>query len=238
LDYEGTGLSSDASGKFYSLTVQVNDGTTSTQQLAKIYLTDVSNTSTNGSVNYVDGGNNGDTFNLGNGNDVAFGDGGSDNLSGAGDNDWVFGGQSGDTLTGNNGIDILYGGGGSDSMAGGNQSDTFVFADGWTTGVDTITDFSGSGGDGDKLLLANDYAGLFTTLSSSGGHLDATQFASGAGLATASSTSIHVIYDTTTGNLYYDADGAGGTSAVQFATLQGHPALTANDILVGPPPGP
>jgi Ca2+-binding RTX toxin-like protein len=35
------------------------------------------------------------------------------------------------------------------------------------------------------------------------------------------------------GALSYDADGAGGHAAIHFATLVGHPALTAADFLVG-----
>ena len=41
-----------------------------------------------------------------------------------------------------------------------------------------------------------------------------------------------IIYDQTTGNLYYDADGTGGGQAVLFATLQGAPVLTATDFQV------
>ncbi|HEX2012020.1 MAG TPA: cadherin-like domain-containing protein, partial [Roseateles sp.] len=240
LDYEAaSGLSTDGGGKYYSLRVGVNDGSTTVTQDVKVYLTDVSNTSTNASANYVDGGGGSDTFSLNNGNDVAFGDGGNDGLNGQGDNDWIFGGPGSDTLGGGNGNDTLYGGAGSDSLAGGNGADTFVFGDGALGAtVDSISDFSG--GDGDKILLVNDYAGLFTALGS--GALAANAFASGANLSSAANANIHVIYDTVTGNLYYDADGNGGGAAVQFANLTGsgnsHPALSASDFLVGPPPGP
>jgi len=41
-----------------------------------------------------------------------------------------------------------------------------------------------------------------------------------------------IIYDQTTGNLYYDADGSGGGAAILFATLHGAPAITASDFQV------
>ncbi|MGQ0652250.1 MAG: hypothetical protein ACT4P4_08300 [Betaproteobacteria bacterium] len=41
-----------------------------------------------------------------------------------------------------------------------------------------------------------------------------------------------MIYDTSTGGVYYDADGSGSGAAVLFATLQGAPALAASDITV------
>ena len=41
-----------------------------------------------------------------------------------------------------------------------------------------------------------------------------------------------IIYDAATGALYFDADGNGGGAQIQFATLDGAPALTANDFLV------
>ena len=42
-----------------------------------------------------------------------------------------------------------------------------------------------------------------------------------------------VIYNMTTGSLYYDPDGTGGTAAVRFAVLTGSPdALTNADFVV------
>jgi Ca2+-binding RTX toxin-like protein len=50
-------------------------------------------------------------------------------------------------------------------------------------------------------------------------------------VATASTT--RLIYNSSSGALFYDQDGNGATySPVQFATLATHPALTAGDFLV------
>ncbi|MDN3919960.1 beta strand repeat-containing protein [Roseateles violae] len=240
LDYEAaSGLSTDGNGKYYSLTVGASDGSTTTTQSVKIYLTDVSSTATTGADNYIDGGVGNDSFSMNNGNDVAFGDGGIDTLNGQGDNDLIFGGLGNDALNGNNGNDTLYGGAGADTLMGGNGADTFVFGDGSLAGTfDSIGDFSV--GDGDKIHLVNDYAGLFTALAN--GSLAANAFASGANLTTAANANVRIIYDTVTGNLYYDADGNGGGAATQFATVtsngSNHPALSAGDFLVGAAPGP
>ena len=40
------------------------------------------------------------------------------------------------------------------------------------------------------------------------------------------------LHNSSTGALYYDPDGGGGATALQFATLTGVPALTAADFLV------
>jgi Ca2+-binding RTX toxin-like protein len=42
----------------------------------------------------------------------------------------------------------------------------------------------------------------------------------------------HILYNTSTGALSYDPDGSGGTAAVQFATLTGHPTLVAGDFSI------
>jgi len=39
-------------------------------------------------------------------------------------------------------------------------------------------------------------------------------------------------YDTTAGQLYYDADGSGSGQAQLVATIAGHPAIAATDITV------
>ena len=47
-------------------------------------------------------------------------------------------------------------------------------------------------------------------------------------------TTDRVIYDTSTGKLYYDVDGQGGDAAVQIAVLglSSHPGLVCGDLLI------
>ena len=52
------------------------------------------------------------------------------------------------------------------------------------------------------------------------------------GASAAHAADDRLIYNTSTGQLYYDADGAGGADAQLVATLQGAPTVTANDIWV------
>jgi Ca2+-binding RTX toxin-like protein len=58
----------------------------------------------------------------------------------------------------------------------------------------------------------------------------AVQFRSGAGVTTASTAPQRVIYDTSTGELRFYRDGAGGDDAQIFAVLVGTPGLSAGDI--------
>ena len=49
----------------------------------------------------------------------------------------------------------------------------------------------------------------------------------------AADASDRIIYDSATGNLYFDSDGSGATAALLFATLDNAPAtLAASDFLV------
>ena len=41
-----------------------------------------------------------------------------------------------------------------------------------------------------------------------------------------------ILYNDTTGAIFYDADGSGATAAIQFATLTGSPTITNADFFV------
>jgi Ca2+-binding RTX toxin-like protein len=64
------------------------------------------------------------------------------------------------------------------------------------------------------------------------GTMAAAKFYSGPGVITAHDTDDRIVYDTTTGTLYYDADGAGGTAAVAFAVLSNLAVITAADFMI------
>lgn len=129
-------------------------------------------------------------------------------------------------LNGKGGDDRLIGGGGGDTLYGDTGNDTFVFDSPLVPGrygVDTILDFT-SGSDHIELSLSvfggiGDVAG--STLSSS-------EF----GTIGSTSGTEHILYNSSTGMLYYDAD-AGGTasSAVAFANV-GSASLSSSDFVV------
>ncbi len=131
-------------------------------------------------------------------------------------------------ITGNSAANIINGGAGNDTLTGGGGADTFKFATtlNATTNVDTITDFSS----GDQLQLHH----LVFSQIGSVGTLNASFFKAGAGLTTGQDSDDHLIYNTTTGNLYYDADGSGAGGSILFAQLgtTTHPSLTAAMIQV------
>jgi len=174
------------------------------------------------------GGNGNDALEGGAQADQLFGDGGSDRLEGQAGDDDLDGGVGHDTLDGGSGADTLNGGFGNDQLAGGDGPDRFVFdvspgffdADGiagFATGIDTIVldaDPMGALGGGGRLGAAD--VRFHAAPGAMGGH-DADD---------------RVIYNTSTGQLYYDADGSGSGSAQLIATLQGAPALSAADIEV------
>ncbi len=147
---------------------------------------------------------------------------------GQGGNDTLLGVAGNDSLVGSDGNDWLQGGTGFDTLVGGAGLDSFVFADApGGANADRVQDFvSGT----DSLLFEN---AVFTGL---GG---ASDWASGDGrfYAASGATSGHdaddrLIYNTSTGNLYYDADGSGSGAAQIVATMVGLPAVSASDITV------
>ncbi len=142
----------------------------------------------------------------------------------------VIGSSGNNTLTGTSGNDVIFGMGGKDTLTGGAGADQFVFntALKGSNTVATITDFSSA--QGAKIDL--DHA-IFTKLTTGafGAALASNDFYDSANGAAHLATD-HILYNTTTGALFYDPDGTGTAAAVQFAVVAHHPTLTAHDFIV------
>lgn len=167
-----------------------------------------------------------DTVTGGTGNDTIYGGMGKDFLYGGEGDDLIYGGDSldnsqdqgdmlsggsgNDTLVGENQADTLYGGAGNDLLSGGEGGDQFVFDVALATGgIDEITDF----GSGDVIVLDKS---VFTALTVGNGSQYGTL----------------ITYNNVTGALSYDADGAGDSAAVQFATLDSGLTLNASNFSI------
>src|ERR671918_237630 len=139
--------------------------------------------------------------------------------------DILTGDAAGQNLTGRFGADTLWGGGGVDTLWGGGDGNTFVFHETGTANADRIGDFaSGS----DKILLDGS---VMSALGASGNFAagDARFAANSTG--TAQDASDRVVFNTTTKQIFYDADGNGSGAAVLIATLQSGATLVASDIV-------
>lgn len=149
-------------------------------------------------------------------------------LGSSGYGDTLLGSSGNQTLNGRGGNDVLDGGLGNDTLIGGNGADQFVFSSALSnTNIDTLTDFTGAS---DKIVLDDDvFNKLGITGTSTGVALSASKFQLG---TAANDSGDRVIYDQSTGKLYYDADGSGNAAATQFATLINKPVLAASDFLV------
>lgn len=129
------------------------------------------------------------------------------------------------TITGNAGTNVIDGKGGSDTLRGSNGQDFFVFSTAPGAGnVDTLADFSVAA---DTIRLEN---AIFTALGATG-VLSATAFSANAS-GVAQDANDRIIYNTTTGGLFYDADGTGAAAAVQFAAMAAGLAVTNADFVV------
>jgi serralysin len=147
------------------------------------------------------GGQDNDYVYSGQGNDQVFGAFGADELRGGLGADTISAGQGGDTLFGGADNDFLQPRLGNDVVTGGAGSDIFWFNAAGSADADIVVDFQ----DGDVIGLDPTFFGAQTF-------------------------GVNILYDSGTGQLSYDADGADGAAAQLIATLQGAPALAAEDI--------
>jgi Ca2+-binding RTX toxin-like protein len=158
------------------------------------------------------------------------GNSGNNLLKGLGGNDILLGEAGNDTLVGGSGNDILTGGDGEDQFLFGSGAAFATSA----FGVDTLADLiRGS----DKIALSKT---SFNALSSAvNTNLQAGEFAAidttlGNEVTLAGSSSARIVYNLSTGNLFYNQNGAtdGLGDGAPLATLTGTPSLDASDFLV------
>lgn len=160
---------------------------------------------------------------------LLFGNGGNDTLVGNDGNDYLNGGAGKDVLNGGAGKDVLVGLAGNDFFRGGPGQDTIDTGAGndrilfnTQPDGDRIIDFAPGS---DKILLNNAiYHGM------PDGPLAAGNFVLG---DTAQDADDHILYDGTTGRLYYAPYGdANEGGQYLICTLTTRPALTHTDIVV------
>jgi Ca2+-binding RTX toxin-like protein len=129
----------------------------------------------------------------------------------------VTGSNLNDTIIGDGAANVISGLAGNDTLTGGGGADAFCFAQ-LDSGADTITDFSASDGDAIGIVKA-------------GFGIDALDFSdfvlSGVGISANSYGHGQFLFDTSTSQLSWDADGAGDQAATLIANLLNVHELTA-----------
>jgi serralysin len=126
-----------------------------------------------------------------------------------------------ENAVGGNGNDTLTGNAVSNQLTGNGGADKFVFNTALgANNIDTITDFAGT----DIVVLDKT---IFTAFQASA-TVSENHLHIAAGATAAADEDDYLIYNTTTGDLYYDQDGSANTyTAIQFAVLQTKPAELA-----------
>ncbi len=134
-------------------------------------------------------------------------------------------GSDGDNrIIGNSGNNTINGGLGEDTLAGGGGRDIFLFdsTPNATTNVDIITDFAAFGTQSDRIAFDKSIFVGFRYF----GNVSSSQF-----LDTATggevTTTTRILYDSTTGELSYDRDGAGTVGSSGAVTNLYSPVLIA-----------
>jgi serralysin len=128
------------------------------------------------------------------------------------------------TIQGNAGNNRIDGKAGSDSLRGNLGSDTFAFSTALgATNIDALVDFTAAS---DQVELDQS---IFATIVQAAGTMLSGYFkANTTGVATDAND--HIIYDTDSGQLYYDTNGNVAGGVTQFAQLIAGTALTFNDF--------
>jgi len=169
------------------------------------------------------------------GNDLIYGGKGKDVLNGGAGNDTLTGEVDSDRLIGGSGDDLLDGGEGNDLLIGGGGSDRYLFSGGngfeiAALGRDRIRGFNG---DEDTIILDKDtFNGLESSVGQGFSVIEEFEVVRGQNAAATSDAKI--VYDSRSGNLYYNANGGDGGfgEGGKFARLLGKPELAATDFVI------
>ena len=145
-----------------------------------------------------------------------------ENAEGSSFNDVLVGTAGRNTLYGGDSDDSLLGGNGQDTLVGGLGADHFMFRSALGAAhADIVDDFEA----GVDLIYFDD--AVFTRLGRPGA-LNVAYFATGS----PADSNDRVIYDSTTGDLYYDVNGSGAGGSYVVAHLDAGLALSASDFYV------
>jgi len=133
-----------------------------------------------------------------------------------------------DTISGD--YRYIRGGGGNDTLTGGASANVFIFESPDKNGIDLITNFNRSQGDRLQIDNGSDYSGGFSYGQSVTNNGDTAQVGySGTDAFATAAERFHL--NTSTGGLFFDADGNGGASAPkQIAVLAGLGDLQLSDF--------
>ena len=156
-------------------------------------------------------------------NDQFTGDSRNNVIYGMAGDDILIGGAGQDMLDGGKDWDRLDGGAGSDALVGGSGRDTFVFSTGLgASNVDRISDFQAGE---DFIALSRS---IFSAIGAAG-----TLASSKLKIGAAATAGDHrIVYNSATGELFYDADGSGAAAQTKFAIVKAGLALTASNFYV------
>lgn len=166
------------------------------------------------------------------------GSGNDDTIRGADQDDWLRGGEGNDVLYGLGGNDRLVGGGGNDWFEAGTGTDTYEGNAGADTFVmrdvsgfvntPTVRDFSAA--QGDQIALEASDLGLAAGALPGGRFYTAANYWANPPAITG--TSAAVIYDTSNGYLYFDANGSAAGGIGLAGILTSAPTLAASDFIL------
>jgi serralysin len=201
----------------YQVTVEVSDGLAAARQTLLVAVSDVAGKIINGSKHR-------DTLRAAEvGESVVRGGNDDDVLLGTEWDEHLDGGKGKDKLYGGSGWDVLDGGPGKDLLDGGPHGDAFRFTSKLgKANVDKVKLFSPYY---DRIELG---IGVFPALKD--GALEANAFHVGSKAADADD---RIVYDLSSGALFYDRDGNGPARQVKFAVLANKPEkLHDGDFLV------